>query len=229
MGYTRKFVWGEDKEFGGEGWIPEGMPDFNAGVGMTMAHDVLEHFSADDASIEAEFMAFGSTLYIRAEGSYWANTNSYIVDPAHHMSSDATRFIMDTLYRGQCIRSPGRTITLETVDGYESELVIKAFRENCLQQFRNGYDTQERYEHRRGFRQALENAIGWMRRGYRKARRRWMPHSPYEMTSFFIQTEKQLDKLANHGEYGDTLVVTVDPKKLKVNTRIKGGYDPDDY
>lgn len=199
---SRTFIWDDDHEHGTTGWKPKGMPDFNVGTGMTVAHDVLEHFSYTDASLEGEMMAFGSSLFIRHEGCYWGNKGAYHTDYHYHVSGEIAMFLQNN---GLYIRKPPKTRKLDSE--LEDELtlvrqrVIKAFPDYDI-------DINEGIE-------PLDRALDWIRRGYRKAVRRFKGCSPFYVCSLFMDIEREVDTRFKHGEFGDELKISFSPSTLK--------------
>lgn len=179
MPIVREFVRGTHKEDSDrEGWIMKGMSNFDplfperdgsAGVGL--AHDVLEHFSATDTSLEAEFLAFGSILYLRGESDYWATTvkpgqGVWSIDPGVNMSGDVAHFLYQSDVDGITLCKPPRNRKLDD----ELEEILHTLYVHAMRTMTElGDDTQQRWN----MRAALKRAIGWMRVGYRKARDRW--------------------------------------------------------
>ena len=94
------FVFGEDSEFGTDGWIPKANLDFNAMNGMGVAHDTMEHFNLGEGTLEEEFLAFGSMFYIRVEGGYFHNYTRSHLRPVDHLSSDLAKFSIEKFWQG---------------------------------------------------------------------------------------------------------------------------------
>lgn len=69
------FEWREDREFGHDGWILKGFPNFNASGGQGIAHDTLEHFKKGDGSLAHEMLAFGAIIFIRGETGWFESRN----------------------------------------------------------------------------------------------------------------------------------------------------------
>ena len=81
MDRTKKFEWVDSDIDGHEGWRPVGMPHFNAGANIIVAHDTLEHVT-DKEPFKYELMAFGHTIYGRLRdphiGSYDISTGDLV-------------------------------------------------------------------------------------------------------------------------------------------------------
>lgn len=213
MPISRKFIWAYSDEFGVYGWRPADMPEFdpvNSGFGM--AHDVLEHFSATDSSIEAEFMAFGSILYLRAETDYWSMIGRMNPDPANQLYDEIHRFIWhDTIEQSRSIRDAGRTRELHT----EVEDILWHIKAKIKDQT----DADEWNEFAD---ELLHRAFDWMRRGYRKATRRWQLDE-CERLDLFYRVERHCDELCakRYFDEGTLLTISVNKQTMEVNHRVK--------
>ncbi len=216
MPVVRKFVWGHDDEFGIDGWKPALIPEFNVVAGFGLAHDVLEHFSASDSSIESEFLAFGAILYMRAEGEYWANNARINYDPADNMYGEVAQFLTDD--KGRNLKRPGRTKRLDS----DLEDILDNIRTKASRMMREEWGGDDSDDSRND--RLLEWAIGWMRKGYRKAARRWDINHAYRRVGLFMELERELEDF-KHGDYGDTLVISINKKNLDVRVRIDHEYD----
>jgi hypothetical protein len=67
------FVCKKHEEYGSLGWALKCKPHFEPLGGMTVAHDVMEHFPRDNGTLAAEWQAFGAMMRIRHEGNWWSN------------------------------------------------------------------------------------------------------------------------------------------------------------
>jgi hypothetical protein len=220
MAIKRQFVWAEDQDYGGTGWKPKGIPDFNVVSGPFIVHDVLEHFSPTDASLEAEFLAFGSILYLRAETEWWAHTNAYHTDPAEHMASDVYNFLADEYGKDSRLRSPGRTTRLEE----DLEDILTRVGEKAMRLFHSeGRDITYG-----AMTSGINNAIAWMRKGYRKAAKRWNLDLN-ERIELLSNVTEAAERAGKYGDYGDILTVSVDKHTLKARAWVTHPYDNDDY
>ena len=212
MPIVRKFIWGHDDEYGIDGWKPAKIPEFNVTSAFGIAHDVLEHFSDSDASIEGEFLAFGAMLYMRAEGDYWANAKqSFNPDPAYQMAGDVAEFMRQ---KGHELRRPGRTNRLDD----DLEGVIARIKDNALKEIKSEEDEED--WNRFSYERYMDNAIGWMRKGYRKAAKRWDINHSYRRVGLFYELEQRLEKVRG-GDYGETLVVSINKKNLDVRVHVQ--------
>lgn len=228
MAITREFVWDtptdpDSPSYTYYGWMPAKQPHFdplNSGFGM--CHDVLEHFSDTDETIEHEMLAFGSMLYLRAESDYWAAQGgpSRVVDPGEVMSSDIYNFLYhDTLTQGKTLADPGRTRPLDNEVEDILWRICHHVRKEC--EGDNGAVPI-------GLETLLVRACGWMRKGYRKAARRWNL-SLNDRLSLWMNCERELDKVVKRMAFdiGDRLIVSVDKQRLTCTYRIV--YREDEY
>lgn len=168
MTIVRTFTWGthtDDPTI--EGWIMKGMETFDpVREGVGLAHDVLEHFNPTDTSIEGEFLAFGSMLYLRGEPDWWSGVHASVTDPGWAMSSDIAHFVAKTVKRDNSVATPPRHNKL----GHEVEEIVTSTYLHAMRELR--YEADGTGQHWQ-MRAELRKALGWMRVGYRKANRRW--------------------------------------------------------
>ncbi len=224
--FKREFEWGEDEEYGWWGWIPKGFPEFNAGKGMLVAHDVLEHFTDDSGTLEAEIRALGAMVFIRGEGGYFWNKGS-IHGPGKNLGADLAKFY-DELSDGMhsCydeFSMPPRTCRLDT----EGDYIIEEALEEAKKLFRleqeynrndNPIDLKEPKEWERKMR-------GWLRIGYRKAVKRYCKAEPYACSELFRHIEMAVDNIYADFSQGDILTIKVNPKMLTFKALITYPYD----
>lgn len=67
MKFSAKFTYVRDDA---DGWVPEGYQNVDPIDGLGVAHDTLEHFENYDGSINGEFEALGSILFVRDFDTY---------------------------------------------------------------------------------------------------------------------------------------------------------------
>jgi hypothetical protein len=231
---VRKFEYKEGEtelSHGQWGWIPKGMPFDPCFDSITMGHDVLEHFNQRDTGLDAEMMAFGAMLYLRVEPDYWNVFGvGRRVDPAQNIAADIGRFIMDDLFQEQHVSDPGRTYRLSD----ELEQVLFEMQQHVISEWKETDNfTSAQFAEAR---QSLTNTVGWIRRGYRKAARRFKLEVG-ERLDLWYQVEQRCAEFLNpyqsdHANYemlNAVLTVTVDTERCTCNFKIKEWRDPYDY
>ena len=177
---------------------------------MTAAHDILEHFEQPGEAIDSdgECQALGAALYVRAESGGLQNAYN---GPAQNLSGDVARLHTDAHQWGS-ISDPGRTCKLEPhVEEWISEAVRLAYRELCDDY---GYP----YEYRPGP-QWRAYVHGWLRIGYRRARKRYAAQGIKYWT--FDALERQIGAATKHTEEGALVRVVLcynNPARFRVYT-----------
>ena len=183
------------------GFKPTWIPDADPGVGMTVAHDALEHCPGiTDNPVADEMIAFGHMLHIRADYNWWANyANSWNTDPAENMAGDLAEMLSRMAWETQPDICPAprpvralRTEWAEDIIVKSLDLARKEFAENLTDDpdWRDDLHTAT----------LLSRMGDWMRIGYGIARRR------YQITSsarcdMFNAIEKKVDWLLKHNCY----------------------------
>lgn len=175
--------------------------------GYTCAHDIMEHFSGLDLDSNSEAMALGAMLYIRGKGGYYRN-------PGYVMSSDIARLFTDAWQWGD-ITDPGRTHRLddEQVEDWIEEAIRLAKREI--------YEGYERYPHSSWGMWVR----GWLRKGFRKARKRYSYRPPMLSYTFCCISDELDGAMANMNER-DIVRVSFVFKTCEYSVHVIPIYDP---
>ncbi len=201
-----RFVVEVHEDYGNFGLRPIGMPNADPLPGMAVAHDVLEHFPKDDGGIECEIQALGAAYFVRGEGGYFQQGVGN-PDPLSNIAADFPELHRHFEHEGFTLDSPGRTQSIEYADDELRAIANKACRdivENC--------DTRKPFD--LPFYLAKDVIHGWLRKGYRRAVRRYKDTSPCELTHLFIQIEKEVDaKLGTEWEH----------EGIVINIHVKNG------
>lgn len=227
----RVFVWGYDEEYSVEGWIPKGMPDFNAlNTAYGLVHDVMEHTDRDDGSLAHELRAFGAMLYIRGDsgwfyrsggvGGYVSNVYSELGDLLVAGFSGVTKSGSES---GARIWEPPPTRPLP--DDSEHELQ-EAIRKAVGYVNEYGHPDEELTLST----PVVQQALGWMRSGYRLCKRRFHGRDCHALGNTFQRLCDQLEGKMSIGEHGDELVIRVSNRTLehKITHKVPDGPDYDD-
>ena len=70
---TKTFIIEEHEEYQTKGARPIDTPHADPLGGMSVAHDMLEHFHNDQGSVYEELMALGASYYVRGETGFFNN------------------------------------------------------------------------------------------------------------------------------------------------------------
>lgn len=214
MTIVRKYIWALDGDYEIFGWRPLRMPSFNVSRnGVGIAHDTLEHHSATDTSIEAEWRAFGAMLYLRAEPDYWKMYGQHTAkynDPAFQMSGDVARFIHESIESERRPADPGRTLPLS--DDLEATLadICNLARTELLHDMDISREVAEH---------DLKVVVGWMRRGYRQAARRW-GMDDWRRAEMFNEMARRVDELGYEHLEGTTMSISIVPGDIESTIKL---------
>ena len=214
------FEWRQDEEYGGEGWIMKGKPNFNASTGNGIAHDCLEHFRNDGDDLDAEMRAFGSMLWIRVETGWFFNNGRGTLSAADNLGSDIARFLEQMQHGELNLPKPGRTARLD--DCMEDEIeavIIEALKMANAEMQCNADEDYQPAPFERGW--ETDRMIGWMRIGYRKCAQRWKHSDAHSVAYAFDQIRALVHKQYKDGQLGDELHIAVCPRRahVEVNRR----------
>lgn len=175
-------------EFGTLGLTPLWMPGHQSDplTGMGVAHDVLEHGKAD----VCEWQGLGGAVLVRASQGYFQRGRGN-PDAAENIGSDFRELFY--LWEGQDIPDPGRTRPVD-----DDELIQECVNTGCtmlLSEFDSDSDTDQRRAALLWTRTAQrERMVGWMRRGYRAAQRRYKGRQLAEVEQTFRAIEQEVDR-----------------------------------
>lgn len=209
MRFSRKFIWGEDDN-GSIGWLPFHIRHFDVGSAMTVAHDTLEHFDPKDDSIQAEFLAFGAMLYLRGEGEWWINfSRERTPEFADQVHNEVVMFIVDS--GSELPRCRARKLDDEALEDSLTQLYDLA-----IKQARVAYPAED---YPIDWPTKLRDAINWMRKGYRKAAKRYNIDWAFRRGELFQNVMNAVE--GKRGEEGDVMTVRVDTNELTAKVRIK--------
>jgi hypothetical protein len=220
----RRFKLKEHEDFGSNGWLMVGAPDTYVPLsGMAVAHDLLEHRRNDQGTVEDELLAFGAVLYIRGEGGYWARKGSPY-QPGYHLGGEIGNDL-GVKYGGveNRIQDPGRTRPLEEhVEEWIAEAIAEA--RSALKECCNDFTFKQVEEF-------LSRAVGWIRRGYRMALKRYHGIPVCNLAYLYAQIEEKADRLLKDdmAQYCE-MVIRLDPRKCNVQVYLdeSGLYSDED-
>jgi hypothetical protein len=196
------FVYAEDQEYGGDGWIPKIMPKFNASQGLGVAHDAMEHFNVAAGTLEEEILAFGAMLYMRVETGWFCQQGSY-QRAGNILGGDLARFLSDHWHQGGMLRMvKGRPRHLE--DDMEEEL--DSVIEETRRQLRGELGDDDWHQFQRDTIDVWNRLRRWMRQGYWQCKRRYRGASNHDLAYAFTQIRDAVDKI-KFPELGEELHV----------------------
>lgn len=220
---TFEFVCEEHKEYGGLGWRLSDKPGFDPLPGLTVAHDVLEHFPNGDDSPADEFQALGAAYHIRGDTGYMQR-NGNVNPPSAHIASDFPDIFRHVIDEGMGLATPPKTRKL-TEDHDHAERFVLDVLANVRKEMRSDdYDESFAKEVVR----LLPLAGDWMRRGYRRACKRYSG-CQFEAMHVFDLISKKADEILKHASEGDRITVKFDVRSacawVEQVYEYEGAYD----
>lgn len=203
----------EHSELGFDGWLLVGAPaTYYPLTGMGVAHDLLEHKADDNGSVEDELLALGGALWVRGEGGYWVSYTLSLHTPGENLVPDLC--MLATQFGGiEGIQDPGRTTKLEAhVEKWIDEAI-----EGAREELVGEYDELDEKD----VSKYLDNVRGWIRKGYRRTKKRYSAHSAGELAYLFHTIEKEADHLLKVASDYEQLVIRLDLRRCDVTLSME--------
>lgn len=198
---TFRFVFDSHAEHDYTGWRLESQPGFDPVGGMGVAHDVLEHFPNGDASPADEFMALGAALIIRGNQGYWHQRTPFNPHAHKHIGGEFPDILGHVVNGEMELPSPGRTKPVEDYD----YLIIDTIKE-ARRLLNSEFDEEDE---RARYVKLLWFALGWMRKGMRKALKRYSGQRMDWAYYAFRGIEKTVDELRKEAQVGHRIDVVI--------------------
>ncbi len=232
---SKRFVVEEHEEYGGLGLRPADVPNADPLGGMTVAHDLLEHFPGDDGGVEAEFMALGACYFLRHESGFVNQQYGGNRDAADAFSGDFMELYRHVAHENFTLLDPGAEapIECEYTEDALSAIVRKGLaltREEIADSI--GADEDEEEElHMFCSTQTGERILGWLRRGYRKATERFADVDAYSLAEVvFKGIETRIDDyLKGEPMAGTEVEIEVNLSTLEFSIETVIGEGETDY
>jgi hypothetical protein len=221
MAIVRDFVFAEDERTGEDGLAPVWFDNANAANGMTISHDLLEHFYGQTGPAEGECEALGAFLLLRLEQGRSRNP------PEQQLGYEICEIARIALIN-QEIALPRRLSTRKLSDQH-------AWAERTIQlAVTRGFEMvlaecdgpAEREELRAELNAATRlSFIGWLRRGYRRALKRYRACDLYIIGNhFFDKIGNEVSRLlqSERLQRGDRVRISLNTRLLSIGIRVNG-------
>jgi hypothetical protein len=198
------FVCKKHEEYGSLGWALKCKPHFEPLGGMTVAHDVMEHFPRDNGTLAAEWQAFGAMMRIRHEGNWWSNQgNTKYQEFGDQAYVDLFDHYRKVVYGELSVDEAPRTMKLE--DDLEEQ--IQKMVANFRREIDREVDPDDQSCDVDFF---CKNLVGWIRIGYRKACKRYSEVPAWKLSEMFSTIADKADKLLKDAYEGMEMVVEME-------------------
>ena len=229
-----RFICEEHEDFGSLGLRPLAMPNAYPLTGMTVAHDMMEHFPGDNGGVEAEFMALGACYFLRHESGLAANKRAsmgyFKRDASDEFSGDFIDLYRYVAHEGFSLTEPGTELPIECE--HTEEMLAEIVRKGLALVREEGEHSDDNSDELHAFcsTQTSERILGWLRRGYRKATERYEGHDAYTLAkSVFGDIEVRIDKWLKSAEEGTKIEITIDLDSYSVQIESVWGEGETDY
>lgn len=177
----------------GDGFLLATAPDgFTPGRGLTIAHDVLEHFPKDSGQVHEEAMAFGAIMWIRGMNGFFTRNS-----PGYNMSSDiADQYLR---YKGVCIPFTKRVNLTRDIDEevprWLEEGINLAWAEIEGQLDLDSENGDEYAEQEEEYNEWSEEWMKWALYGFKRVQRRYKDIDSWNLCQVFQDIMKAVDGL----------------------------------
>lgn len=191
-------------------WYPNGDPY----GGMTVAHDIMEHFPNDDGSAEGEFLALGCTIWLRGDSGYMQRKGN------HSSTIDNIAAEFPEIWRAHTQNHERDSIIpCELVDDDEAM-------EMCREIVKEGNAYIDEFSNESWNKEDSEYIARYLASGYKRAQDIY-PDNYTAAFCLFKSIEEEADRLLNFAECGQILTVMVDIKRFTAQVELQ--YPEDDY
>lgn len=237
MPIVRDFVYETSEDTGLTGlkplWFPNADPTYGTGV----AHDTLEHFKSETSILEGESEAIGSFVLLRLLNPARADSRS-VDDKAQALCNDVREMLRgagaESFALPRAIAT--RALADRKVDSIIVEGVRLAFRgESAQESLMEEADISAEQAQELLTEQAEAGFIAWIRRGYRRALKRYGDTDYHTVGShLFDAIAKRVDKVlsSEHLWPNARVRLSVDPMECSFRLSALDGnrwYDTADF
>jgi hypothetical protein len=174
----------ERGEYGAGFLLANAPDDFTPGGGLTIAHDVLEHFPKDSGQVHEEAMAFGAILWIRGMNGFFTRNS-----PGYNMSVDIA---MQFREFGDCIPFTKRVNLTEDVDSEIFEWIEEGIK---LAWKEMAHLDEDMVDKKAEFDVWCENWRKWCLYGYKKVQQRYKSVESWNLMQVFQDIMEAVDNL----------------------------------
>jgi len=201
----RKFIVKRHEEFGSLGLCPfddQYNPALEPLAGMTIAHDILEHFPNAHGTAEEEYMALGATMLVRSQ---WSERRGTMEE---NLASEFA-----TVYKWSeqhCLPMIPVNKKIRNLDE-EIEETLRRTRRFAIMSMESEilYDDDETEESVRFLEEYADAALDWIRVGYRKATRRYRNVPAIFLGSVFKQISDGVELALKRAVEGQLVKISV--------------------
>lgn len=230
---SKEFVAGENWNSGLIGLRPAQSPNFDCLQGITVAHDLIEHFDNDE-SLNAEMQAFGTAIWNRFQGGYWSAFTQSFIPPEHHWENDffncfvsfCERESLTELKEPKFKQDDFCYDLLFSVD--EMLRCAKKYIKHSMgyEYFKNEFDCITEFHNKLNI--FLERCKPWMIKGFLRADKLYGKYiNPAALTELFYEVEMKIDEKLKHSDFeiGDKLKISINLDERKIKYKHKPLYD----
>lgn len=209
-----KFIWGEDDEFGGHGWIAKDYPHFNAIEPDRIAHDVLDHLPGGlkHGAVVDELLALGARWHNLVDSGWWGS-QGYYPSPENTFAHELTKLLRD-------MENNDRLYVGKPAASFDADVMpycdILAETAHVAKDEKRWNELEKTYGENNWL---LKRMVRWMTIGYQAAEKRFAGHHAWEVSRLFDRLNKECGRY-KHCDLGDVLTIRVDERALDFKLKI---------
>ena len=225
MAIVRDFTFDEDSDTGMIGLRPAWFANAEPATGMTIAHDMLEHFKTQSEALEGECEALGALLALRLMQGWGGAPGGAYRSPAERLGFEVSTLIVDSVQRDDRPLPRYRT-SRPLRDECADEVILEAVS--------RGLESARGELGEWGGREELEPEgaermkgafVAWIRRGYRRTVKRFRHYDLYTIgIDLFDRVTKDVTRLCRSEmlAYGDRVRIGLDLQRALVSIKVNG-------
>lgn len=220
---NRNFTFCTDEGSGFQGLRPDWMPNADPTNGQGCMHDMLEHFQSQTSALEGECEALGALLYLRLENGWTASRLTMRSENWKVLGAELSACLVDGVQDELVMPSMLRTTPLAAGSEDTLQLALdEAFRVALIDLAERGAELASLSLNQNPLREAF---AGWVRRGYRRAVRRYADVDTYWVSQgLYPKVGKALNKLIESEALaeGDKVGISLNLREMAFYVRVNG-------
>lgn len=239
-----RFKWVANDDEGRDGWLIQGRPGefFDPTGARGAAHDLMEHFPGGDAGPQDECLALGAYLRNRLwpdwEGRASMRRSLYRGQSFEaQIATDLAQELLEPwrAYQFESAPLPDAPAHAFRPLRHDVEKALKLLADNAYQSIASddGFEDTDwpeghKEEARAALRRFVNNAVAWVREGWRRYGRRYRGHDSYDVWELMNRVTRAIEEVRGPDE-GTEIVVRVNVKRMNVSVSRKDPWEGQEF